>query len=76
MLPSASLREQIQTDRMFESPVRYWNSMSATPRFTPKAITATKPMVIGSGTPPCRKDQIALPRTKMPKPAMQGGLDE
>ena len=72
--PSASLREQIHTDRMFASPVRKRYSIHATPPLANSAITPTAPMVTGSGAMPCCKCQTAFASTKIPKPPMHAAL--
>ena len=66
-LPIASLREQIQTDRMLESPVRKRNSISATAAFASRARTPTTPMTSAWGSVPASACQTVDPMTHRPR---------
>ena len=51
-LPIASFREQIQTERMFASPVRKQYSMKATPPFAASAAIPIRVIVPARGSDP------------------------
>src|SRR5207244_11371243 len=73
-LPMASLREQIQTERMFASPQRYRYSINATPALTASAAKPTTPIVAASGGTPSRRFHSDLISTNTPNAPMHAAL--
>jgi hypothetical protein len=66
MLPTASLREQIHTDRRLASPSRCRQSISAQARLAISANTPMIPIVAAWGSVPMTAIQIVLPSTHKP----------
>lgn len=66
ILPTASLREQRQTERMFALPSRWAYRSNATPTFAARAKAPTMPIVTGCGPEPRKTRHAASAITAAP----------